>query len=328
MTGILPIKKDGSESAVSDFDEYSVLDPGEFAPYTGFTEDEVKALCENYSMDFQKAKEWYDGYSFGECHSIYNPYSVMQAMKRKSFKSYWRKTSKAEALTTYVNMNFDDLQEKILRLIAGEPIQVYTEDFENDFQTFNSSDDVLTLMIHLGYLVYDEKTSQARIPNEELKNVFRRLIQRPTNVKLSELIERSNKLFMDTLSGNETAVANAIELIRQTNYAPQYYNNEQSLRYAIKFAYITLVDRYMKIEELPSGKGLADIVYIPVNGSNDPALVIELKWNETTEVAISQIKNKHYPSVLQPYQGKIVLVGINYDSDTGEHSCKIDKIIK
>ena len=328
MTGILPIKKDGSESAISDFDEYSVLDPGEFAPYTGFTEDEVKALCENYSMDFQKAKEWYDGYSFGECHSIYNPYSVMQAMKRKSFKSYWRKTSKAEALTTYVNMNFDDLQEKILRLIAGEPIQVYTEDFENDFQTFNSSDDVLTLMIHLGYLVYDEETSQARIPNEELKNVFRRLIQRPTNVKLSELVEKSNKLFIDTLSGNETAVANAIELIRQTNYAPQYYNNEQSLRYAIKFAYITLMDRYMKIEELPSGKGLADIVYIPVNGSNDPALVIELKWNETTEVAISQIKNKHYPSVLQPYQGKIVLVGINYDSDTGEHSCKIEKIIK
>ena len=328
MTGILPIKKDGSESAVSDFDEYSVLDPGEFAPYTGFTEDEVKALCENYSMDFQKAKEWYDGYSFGECHSIYNPYSVMQAMKRKSFKSYWRKTSKAEALTTYVNMNFDDLQEKILRLIAGEPIQVYTEDFENDFQTFNSSDDVLTLMIHLGYLVFDEETSQARIPNEELKNVFRRLIQRPTNVKLSELIERSNKLFMDTLSGNETAVANAIELIRQTNYAPQYYNNEQSLRYAIKFAYITLVDRYMQIEELPSGKGLADIVYIPVNGSNDPALVVELKWNETTEAAISQIKNKHYPSVLQSYHGKIVLVGINYDSDTGEHSCKIEKIIK
>ena len=235
MTGILPIKKDGSESAVSDFDEYSVLDPGEFALYTGFTEDEVKALCEHYSMDFQKAKEWYDGYSFGESHSIYNPYSVMQAMKRKSFKSYWRKTSKAEALTTYVNMNFDDLQEKILRLIAGEPIQVYTEDFENDFQTFNSSDDVLTLMIHLGYLVYDEETSQARIPNEELKNVFRRLIQRPTNVKLSELIERSNKLFMDTLSGNETAVANAIELIRQTNYAPQYYNNELSLRYEIKF---------------------------------------------------------------------------------------------
>ena len=213
-------------------------------------------------------------------------------------------------------------------MIAGEPIQVYTEDFENDFQTFNSSDDVLTLMIHLGYLVYDEETSQARIPNEELKNVFRRLIQRPTNVKLSELVDQSNKLFMDTLSGNETAVANAIELIRQTNYAPQYYNNEQSLRYAIKFAYITLVDRYMKIEELPSGKGLADIVYIPVNGSNDPALVVELKWNETTEAAISQIKNKHYPSVLQPYQGKIVLVGINYDSDTGEHSCKIEKIIK
>ena len=326
MTGILPIKKDGSESAISDFDEYSVIDPGEFAPYTGFTENEVKVLCEHYSMDFQKAKEWYDGYSFGECHSIYNPYSVMQAMKRKSFKSYWRKTSKAESLITYVNMNVDGLQEKVFRLIAGEPIEVYTDDFENDFETFNSSDDVLTLMIHLGYLVYDEATSQVRIPNEELRNEFRRLLKKPNNNRLGEFIRTSEQLLKDTLAGNEAAVVSTIEKVRETNYAPQYYNNEQSLRYVIKFAYIICIDRYLKVEELPTGRGIADVVFLPNRDTALPAMIVELKWEKTAETAIEQIKNRNYPAILNGYCGEVVLVGINYDDRTKEHTCRIEKI--
>ena len=302
------------------------MEPGDFAPYIGFIEKEVRELCRSYEIDFEKVKQWYDGYAFGNYSSIYNPYSVMRAVERKAYKSYWRKSSQAEALTTYVNMNMDGLQEKIIKLIAGEPIEVYTDDFENDFQTFRSNDDVLTLMIHLGYLVYDENTSQARIPNEELKNVFRRLLQKPSNAKLMKLIQSSQKLFMDTLAGNESAVASALEYVRQTNYAPQYYNNEQSLRYAIKFAYIMLVERYMRIEELPGGRGLSDVVFLPANGSSDPALVIELKWNETDEAAISQIKIKNYPAVLKEYHGKVILVGINYSPETGKHSCKIERI--
>ena len=169
MTGILPIKKAGSESAISDFIEVTILQLGPFVRYTGFTETEVKKLCEQYHMDFEQAKQWYDGYDFKRSEPIYNPYSVMMAMQMGEYRSYWRKTSTAESLKTYVGMNMDDLQNKILRLIAGEPVKVYTDDFENDFETFNSSDDVLTLMIHLGYLVYDSETSQARIPNEELR---------------------------------------------------------------------------------------------------------------------------------------------------------------
>ncbi len=326
MTGILPIKKDGSESAVSDFDEYSVLDAGEFAPYTGFTEDEVKKLSEKYGMDFFKAKEWYDGYTFGSVHSVYNPYSVMQAMKRKAFKSYWRKTSKAESLKTYVSMNMDSLQEKILRLIAGESIEVYTDDFENDFETFNSSDDVLTLMMHLGYLVYDSETSQARIPNEELRIEFKRLLSRPSNKRLSDLVRNSEKLLQDTINGNEIAVAEAIKKVRETNYAPMYYNNEQSLRYVIKFAYIVCIDYYLKVEELPTGKGIADVVFIPKRDTSLPAMIVELKWNESSESAIGQIKERNYPAIMTGYTGEIVIVGINYDEKTKGHSCKIERI--
>ena len=327
MTGILPIKKDGSESAVSDFDEYSVLDAGEFALYAGFTftEDEVKYLSEINGIDYSKAEEWYDGYTFGTVHSVFNPYSIMQVIKRKAFKSYWRKTSKAESLKTYVSINMDGLQEKIIRLIAGESIKVYTDDFENDFETFNSSDDILTLMIHLGYLVYDPETSQARIPNEELRIEFKRLLNRPSNKRLCDLVRDSEKLLQDTLNGNETAVADTIAKVHETNYAPMFYNNEQALRYVIKFAYIVCIDYYLKVEELPTGKGIADVVFIPKRDTSLPAMIVELKWNESADSAIEQIKNKSYPSAFTGYKGELVLVGINYNEKTKDHSCRIER---
>ena len=325
MTGILPIKKDGSESAVSDFIEFTILQPGSFAKYTGFTETEVKGLCEQYSMNFEQAKQWYDGYDFKRSEPIYNPYSVMMAMHMGEYRSYWRKTSTAESLKTYVSMNMDDLQNKIIRLIAGEPVAVYTDDFENDFETFNSSDDVLTLMIHLGYLVYDDETSLVRIPNEELRIEFKRLLNRPSNKRLNELVQASEKLLKDTLDGNETMVAETIKRVREMNYAPMFYNNEQALRYVIKFAYIVCIDYYLKVEELPTGHGIADVVFLPKRDTSLPAMIVELKWNQTAEGAIKQIKEKNYPSLISEYTGDILLVGINYDEDTKMHSCKIEK---
>ena len=326
MTGILPIKKNGSESAVSDFKEFTILQPEPFVQYTGFTETEVRALCEQNGMPFEQAKQWYDGYEFKNHEPIYNPYSVMMAMQRKEYKSYWRKTSAAESLRTYIGMNMDDLQNKILRLIAGEPVKVYTDDFENDFETFNSSDDVLTLMIHLGYLTYNDATSQARIPNEELRIEFKRLLNRPKNKCLSELIQASEKLFKDTLDGNEEVVAETIMRVRETNYAPMFYNNEQALRYVIKFAYIICIDYYLKVEELPTGQGIADVVFIPKQDTSLPVMIVELKWNKAADSAIQQIKEKRYPAILEGYVGEMVIVGINYDTKTKEHSCKIERI--
>ena len=157
MTGILPIKKDGSQSAISDFEEYSMLDPRCFAEYVGFTGDEVRTLCEKKKRNFQSIKKWYDGYSVGVQHSVYNPYSVMQAVDSGKYRSYWKKTSAAETLMAYIDMDIDGLQEEIARLIAGESVTVNTDFFQNDVETFADKDDVLTLLIHLGYLTYETK---------------------------------------------------------------------------------------------------------------------------------------------------------------------------
>lgn len=327
MTGILPIKKDGSQSAISDFIEYPILYPDGFVPYTGFTEKEVRGLCEKYQMSFDGAKEWYDGYDFPEYGAIYNPYSVICAMRNRKYRSYWQKTSTSESLMSYINMDFDGLQQTIARLIAGEDVEVNVDGFENDFETFKSKDDVLTLLIHLGYLTYHEDEETVRIPNEEVRIEFDKILKSSeVNPKWIKLIRDSQKLLDDTIAGKERAVAEAIEAIRETQYAPTFYNDEQSLRYVIKYAYIACVGQYAKIEELPSGHGIADVVFLPKRRSHLPALLIELKWNKSAEEAIRQIKDKKYPAILRDYGGEMILAGINYDEKTKNHTCKIEKI--
>ncbi len=327
MTGILPIKKDDSQSAISDFIEYTILDPDRFAVFTGFTESEVKRLCEGYGMSFEDARSWYDGYDFQGMGAIYNPYSVMLAMRKRKFGSYWQKTSAAESLMTYINMDFEGLQETISRLISGEEVEVDTDFFENDFESFKSRDDVLTLLIHLGYLTWHEEDGTARIPNEEVRIEFRKILKGTSaNRKWVELLGHSQKLLEDTIAGDAQAVAEAIEEIRDFQYAPTYYNDEQALRYVIKFAYIAAIDQYLKVEELPSGKEIADVVYLPKRRSLLPALVVELKWNKSSEGAIRQVKERNYPAVLKDYGGEIVLVGIAYDAKKKAHSCVIERI--
>lgn len=336
ITGILAIKKDGSQSAISDFREYSMLEPGPFAKYTGFTEDEVRGLCEKHGMSFNDVKMWYDGYTAGDQHSVYNPYSVMSAVISGRFGSYWKKTSAAESLMAYIDMDEEGLQNDIARLITGEAIEADTYYFQNDFTHFASKDDVFTLMIHLGYLSYEEigdslrggndlETVAVRIPNEEIRIEFRKVLRRAKHDTLIELVKRSDKLLKDTLSGNCEAVAKAISDIRDSSYAPAFYNNEQALRYAVKMAYISSVDQYAKVEEMPTGHGIADLVFVPKRRSALPAMIIELKWNKSAEGAIKQAYERNYPEALKGYGGVTVLVGINYNADTKEHSCRIDR---
>ena len=337
MTGILPIKKDGSQSAISDFKEFSMLSPRMFGEYVGFTEAEVRSLCAKHDISYEIMKRWYDGYDIKNVGSVYNPNSVMQSISNGEFDSYWTKSSAAESLLTYIDMDMDGLQADVATLIAGEEIEVDTGTYNNDVETFTCKDDVITLLIHLGYLTFtstfDPENDEGgvncgivKVPNEEIRTEFNRILRRPVHKGISELVKESDELLKETLSGNEDAVCRAIAKVRESNYAPTYYNDEQALRYAIKMAYISCVDQYLKIEELPSGHGIADVVFIPKKRSNNPAMVVELKWNKSDEGAIAQILGRHYPDVLKDYTKDVVLVGVNYDDKTKEHSCRIERI--
>lgn len=330
MTGILPIKKDGSQSAISDFKEYTMIKPRIFAQYVGFTEEEVRQLCEKHDVDFDTMKAWYDGYTLKDVGSVYNPNSVMCAIEDEEFDSYWTETSAAESLMGYISRDYKGLAKTVAELIGGVEVEVNTRGFANDLITFRSRDDVLTLLIHLGYLAYDAERRTVRIPNEEIKQEFQQSVR---NVDSSETVRRlqeSDELFLATINMDEEAVAAQIEKIHTEETAPLHYNREDSLRSVIKLAYYTYRDHYVQWEELPGGSGYADVVYIPKYGSEWPALVIEMKWNQDADGAIDQILRKKYPDPVKGLGCDILLVGISYDKEApaGErrHRCRIVRV--
>lgn len=327
MTGILPIKKDGSQSAISDFKEFTVIKPRKFGPYVGFTEDEVRQLCKTHQIDFEKMKQWYDGYHFKGVGSVYNPNSVMEAIENDDFDSYWAESSAAEPLMDYISRDYNGLTRTIAELVGGIGVKVNPTGFANDLTTFKGKNDVLTLLIHLGYLAYDAETKMARIPNEEIRQEFQKTIREVKHEATLKRLEESEKLFNDTIQGDEEAVAAQIEKVHAEETAPIHYNKEDSLRSVIKLAYYTYNDHYLQFEELSAGEGFADVAYIPLADSDWPILLIELKWKESAESAIGQIINKKYTYGLENYGRPILLVGITYDKDAGagkkKHRCRI-----
>ena len=326
MTGILPIKQYNTESALNNFEEFSMVNPGPLAGYFGFTKDEVTALSRKYHMDPDEIQIWYDGYQIGTMAEIYNPYSVMRAMQRQSIESYWVATTTYEGLKNYIIMNYDGLRDAIGALLIGKEERVDVLRFTNDIHSVNSRDAVLALLIHLGYLSYDRENRACRIPNQEVRQEFERTIQDTGWEVIANAINRSEQLLKDTLTGNEEAVAATIEIVHQDNTSILQYNDENALAYVVSLAYQTAHQYYKFFRELPAGKGFADIVLVPYRNVDKPAIVIELKYDKTAEGAIKQIKNKHYGEALRDYIGEIVLVGINYEKRSKQHTCIIEKI--
>ena len=328
MTGILPIKKYGTHSALNMFDEFSMIDPGPLACYVGFTEQEVKKLCEQYGMDMEEVKNWYDGYSFDGVPSVYSPRSVVNSMRFQKISNYWNQTETFEALKVYIEMNFEGLKDDVLSMIAGESIPVNTGSFTNDMTTFRTEDDVLTLLIHLGYLGYRYADKTVFIPNEEIRSEYVSAIAVSDWGEVSKALKNSADTLQAIWQGREEQVA---EGIRQAHFETSHlqYNDENALSYTISLALYAARNFYTVHRELSGGKGFADIVYVPRKRFLDkPALVVELKWDKNAEGAIQQIKEKEYCRSLEEYKGNLLLVGINYDKKTQVHTCKIEQYRK
>jgi len=327
MTGILPIKKYGSQSALTDFYEYTMLEPGPLAEFVGFTELEVQDLCRRHKLDFEQAQIWYDGYYFDEVGHVYNPNSIIKAILNQKFANYWTQTETYESLKMYIDLNYDGLKDAILDMLGGLSRKIDTGTFQNDMTTLESKDDVFTLLAHLGYLAYNNEQKTVFIPNEEIREEFIRAVKNGSRPELVKAIETSDKLLKATLQMDSDTVAELIENAHNANTAPNYYNNEQALRSVIVMAYLSCVDYYSKFEELSSGKGFVDILFLPKLQTNRPALIIEMKWNKTAESAVTQIKDRDYMRFVEKvgYKGDVLLIGINYDVKSQHHSCVIEK---
>ncbi len=328
MTGILPIKKYGTHSALNIFYEYSMTEPKEMAEYTGFTEDEVRKLCKEYGMDFLEMQKWYDGYKLKNAAHMYNPKSVVDAMLNTEFHSYWTGTETYEALKVYMDMNFDGLKDSIIEMLGNGRCKINYRKFQNDMTTFKSRDDVLTLLIHLGYLAYDEETKEVFIPNMEISDEFENALEGEGWDTIAKILSASDELLNATLCGDTDAVARGIDEAHMDHTSILSYNDENSLSCVITIAYFSARKDYALIRELPAGKGFADIVFLPRGFSDKPALIVELKWNKSVMGAINQIKERKYIQALENYKGEILLVAVNYDKTTKNHQCVIEKYQK
>ena len=347
MTGILPIKKYGEHSALNMFDEYSMIEPMQLAEYAGFTDDEVKAICSEYSLNYQEIKNWYDGYVlFGHIplnnrtgssnkennkFEIYSPVSVVKSALTGKMLNYWNETETAEALKQYIKRNYDGLKEDVIMLMNGGRISIDVTTYQNDMTTFHSKDDIFTLLVHLGYLGYDSVKKEIYIPNNEVKDVFRQTTKGDEWNYLSKTLDNSQKLLEATWNHDERTVAELIENAHD-KAGNKTYNSEAALSYAIQLAYYSAQNYYTLIQELGTGKGYADLVYIPAPEYADkPVILVELKYEKDAQTAVEQIMKKNDPANLEHYKGKIIVVGINYDKEksnnsTGykHHSCKIE----
>ncbi len=336
LTGILPIKKYNSQSALNGFDEYNMLSPGDYAPYFGFTEDEITQIVEspNCKVSHKDLKEWYEGYKIKGV-DIYNPNSVCKAVTRNECISYWSKTSSNEEVVRLINMNFDGIKKDIMNLIEGAKVQFDCGNFQNDMVTIEEKDDVFSLLVCLGYLGCsdlaegeDEDLKLAYVPNKEIKRALMGIIRKQEWYERMETIKRSENLLKAILELDGTTAA---ALIQDVHNSPAVtlldYNDEESLTYCVMTGLLwSTLGKYISRREEQAGKGRADLIYEPAIKGTAPLILVEFKYDGSAEEAIAQIKTQEYFKRYTGQYRNIIIVGINYSTKTKDHQCLIEKL--
>ena len=332
LTGILPIKKYNSQSALNNFKEYNMLTPEPFEKYFGFTEEEVADIVKSpdCTLSHQELKKWYEGYKLNGI-DIYNPNSVFSAVSDGKCKSYWSGTSSNEEVVRLINMDFDGIKEDIINLIEGDEVTFSCANFQNDMVTLKDKNDVFSLLVCLGYLGCAETKNQFRkiayVPNAEIKAVLLDIVREQNWYERIETIKRSENLLKAIKELDGTTVATIIQEIHNSSAVSLLdYNDEESLTYCIMTGLLwSTLDDYSYHREDQAGKGRVDLVYEPLTRRH-PLILIEFKYDGSAEEAIAQIKKQEYFKRYTGQYRNIIIVGINYSTKTKDHQCLIEKI--
>ena len=327
LTGILPMVRAKGQSAVNNFDEYTMIDARDLGGDIGFVEEEVQALCEKSGVSAAEMKYWYDGYDLGGVE-VYNPLSVVRAVESGKFRQYWTETGTYEDIRSLIEYDFDGLREAVIQMLSGNRIFVNVYGCKNDMYTFRDKDQVITTLIHLGYFAYDADTREAYVPNKEIREIFYRYMENNQNDSLSAFLNYSKEALAAVLDAKQERVAKLVQKVHDDFISSIEYNDENSLSCTVMIVLLASFLYYQKpIREYPCGKGFADLVYLPLpQCPQRPVIIMELKWNHSAATAITQIKEKCYPDSLKAYYGEILLVGISYEKKTKEHTCVIERV--
>lgn len=314
MTGVLPIAKYSSGSALNNFDEFNFINDTEFSDLFGFTEEEVKGLCSRYPyMKYENLEYWYDGYYCEDGQKLFNPRSVSNAFKKKKCLNYWTETGPMNEISECIEHNVDAVKKDIVDLVSDIPVKIKLQGYSATDKALKTRNNILSAMVIYGFLTY--YNNQLYIPNHELMLKYEDVLSRKSMGGVNDIVEQSEHILEATLNKDEELLADMIEKSHDKEIDLFHYNDENSIACLLSLCYLYARNYYHIRREDKTGKGRCDMIFRPLNGM--PAIIIELKVNGTPQEAINQIINKNYMQEVETCN-EILLVGISYQSNS-EH---------
>ncbi|MDE7415653.1 MAG: ATP-binding protein [Lachnospiraceae bacterium] len=326
MTGVLPIKKYSTGSALNMFDEYTMLNDFFFEEYFGFLESEVEELCQRQNkVPLDAIRDWYNGYQTSFGTRIYNPRSVVLALINGHCRSYWTRMGKMDEVLFFLKYNIGDVREDVVKMVNNIPVRIdIEEEYSAGQENPQNREEIYSAMIIYGLLSY--RDGELRIPNKELMIEFEKALKDNDFGYVSELVRNSNEVLNATLDKKADAVASYLHNIHNSELPILKYNDENSLSCVVTLAYLSARNKYKIVREEKSGKGYADFIFYP-RQNHLPGIILELKADATPAAAIAQIKEKEYSEKLRKEDVTYILaVGISYDADKKEHQCAIEEL--
>ncbi len=324
MTGVLPIAKYSSGSALKMFKEYNILNDRKYHKYFGFTLEETKKLCEKQDeVSFEELRSWYDGYKSCSGTDIFNPRSVVYALTDGVCQSYWTNTGPMDEIIYYINSDTGLVKDDIVRMVSGIPLEIKLKGYAAEQKELSTRNQILSAMTIYGFLSYYDETLV--IPNKELRIKFDEALEDESMGAVSEIVMKSNEMLKATIRQDTETMEKLIQEAHDINIPVIRYNDENSLACVVTLVYLSARSKYKIVREMPAGVGFADFIFYP-NDKSKPAFIIELKKDSTPEEALRQIKEKRYALALKEYTGKKLAVGIVYDSKQKSHHVKIEEI--
>lgn len=337
MTGILPIAKYSSGSELNMFVEFTMAKSPAFSDYFGFTEAEVKMLherylknCEQPVITSEKLKYWYDGYhtASGEC--VYNPRSVVQALRFNHLESYWTSSGPYDEIYYYIEKNVDDVKDDLACMVSGMAVPSKVQEYAASSMNLKTRDEIFSAMVVYGFLSYED--GMVSIPNKELMDKFTEMLQKEHSLGyVYHLARESERMLRATIAGDTETMADILEFAHNTETPLFVYNNEVELAAIVNLVYLSARDSYRVEREDKAGIGYVDFIFYPKEDIKADGIILELKVGDTPENAIQQIKDKKYALRFQEKaggtkrgSGRVLAVGISYDKKTKKHRCKIE----
>ena len=337
MTGILPIAKYSSGSELNMFTEYTMLSEEKFSEVFGFTDSEVDTLYQKYTdytehikVTREGLRYWYNGYHTFSGERVYNPRSVVCALRNNNLGNYWTSAGPYDEIYYYIENNVAAVRDDLALMVSGIPVPAKIREYAATSMNLNTKDEIFSSMVVYGFLSYEN--GKVSIPNKELMDRFDEMLQRePSLGYVYRLARASDRMLEATLNGDVDTMAEILELAHDTEVPLLRYNNETELSAVVNLVYLSARDRYRVEREDKSGTGYVDFIFYPETDKSLDCIILELKVDSSPEEAIGQIKTRKYDLRFrerigeeQKYTGRILAVGISYNKKTKKHICKVE----